>query len=243
MKTHKLKAENIKKVFKKHTALNGVSVEFDSGEIVSLLGPNGAGKTTLFYSICGLVAIDGGNVTLDNEDITDLALHQKAKIGLAYLPQESSVFKDLTVEENIELACEIVYGGDEEAVMKNTDRLLEMLSIEPIRSRPAYALSGGERRRVEIARALAGNPKFILLDEPFAGVDPLAVSEIQKIMQELKENGIGIVITDHNFREALEVSDRAYVIGRGSLLAVGAPHEIYESEVVKRHYLGDKSLA
>ncbi|MDD3468145.1 MAG: LPS export ABC transporter ATP-binding protein, partial [Campylobacterales bacterium] len=190
MKTHKLKAENIKKVFKKHTALNGVSVEFDSGEIVSLLGPNGAGKTTLFYSICGLVAIDGGNVTLDNEDITDLALHQKAKIGLAYLPQESSVFKDLTVEENIELACEIVYGGDEEAVMKNTDRLLEMLSIEPIRSRPAYALSGGERRRVEIARALAGNPKFILLDEPFAGVDPLAVSEIQKIMQELKENGI-----------------------------------------------------
>jgi lipopolysaccharide export system ATP-binding protein len=240
---HTLKAENIKKIFKKHTALNGVSVEFGSGEVVSLLGPNGAGKTTLFYSICGLVGIDDGKVSLDGEDITTLALHQKAKIGLAYLPQESSVFKDLTVEENIELACEIVYGDNEELVMEHTDRLLEMLSIEPIRSRPAYALSGGERRRVEIARSLAGNPKFLLLDEPFAGVDPLAVSEIQKIIQDLKAAGIGIVITDHNFREALEVSDRSYVLGRGALLAEGTPAEIYESEIVKRHYLGDKSLA
>lgn len=240
---HKLKAENIKKHFKKHTALNGVSVEFRSGEVVSLLGPNGAGKTTLFYSICGLVVIDDGKVSLDTEDITALPLHQKAKIGLAYLPQESSVFKDLSVEENIELACEIVYGDDEDLVMQNTDRLLEMLSIEPIRSRPAYALSGGERRRVEIARALAGNPKFLLLDEPFAGVDPLAVSEIQKIIIELKNRDIGIIITDHNFREALEISDRAYVLGRGELLAEGTPSEIYESETVKRNYLGDKSLA
>jgi len=237
---HKLEAKNIKKHFKKHVALSGVSVHFDSGEIVSLLGPNGAGKTTLFYSICGLIDIDGGNVVLDGEDITALALHEKAKIGLAYLPQESSVFKDLTVEENIELACEIVYK-DEELVMKHTDKLLEMLSIEPIRSRPAYALSGGERRRVEIARALAPNPKFLLLDEPFAGVDPLAVSEIQKIIVELKNEGIGIIITDHSFREALEVSDRAYVLGRGALLAEGTPTEILNSEVVKRHYLGDKS--
>lgn len=237
---HKLEAKNIKKHFKKHTALGGVSVHFDSGEIVSLLGPNGAGKTTLFYSICGLIEIDEGSVLLDGKDITTLALHEKAQIGLAYLPQESSVFKDLTVEENIELACEIVYR-DEELVMQHTDKLLEMLSIEPIRSRPAYALSGGERRRVEIARALAPNPKFLLLDEPFAGVDPLAVSEIQKIIVELKNEGIGIIITDHSFREALEVSDRAYVLGRGALLDAGTPQEIMNSEIVKRHYLGDKS--
>jgi lipopolysaccharide export system ATP-binding protein len=239
---HKLEAKNIKKHFKKHIALGGVSVNFSSGEIVSLLGPNGAGKTTLFYAICGLIETDGGVVSLDGEDITALALHQKAQMGLAYLPQESSVFKDLTVEENIELACEIVYG-DENLVMQNTDRLLEMLSIESIRSRPAYALSGGERRRVEIARALAPSPKFLLLDEPFAGVDPLAVSEIQKIIVDLKNAGIGIVITDHNFREALEVSDRAYVLGRGMLLAEGTPSEIYASEIVKLNYLGDKSLA
>jgi len=238
---HKLEAKNIKKHFKKHTALGGVSVHFDSGEIVSLLGPNGAGKTTLFYSICGLIDIDGGSVVLDGKDITALALHEKAKIGLAYLPQESSVFKDLTVEENIELACEIVHGNNEELVMQHTDKLLEMLSIEPIRSRPAYALSGGERRRVEIARALAPSPKFLLLDEPFAGVDPLAVSEIQKIIVELKNEGIGIIITDHSFREALEVSDRAYVLGRGALLAEGTPKEIMSSEIVKQHYLGDKS--
>jgi len=237
---HKLEAKNIKKHFKKHIALGGVNVEFASGEIVSLLGPNGAGKTTLFYSICGLIEIDEGSVLLDGKDITTLALHEKAQIGLAYLPQESSVFKDLTVEENIELACEIVYK-DEELVMQHTDKLLEMLSIEPIRSRPAYALSGGERRRVEIARALAPNPKFLLLDEPFAGVDPLAVSEIQKIIVELKNEGIGIIITDHSFREALEVSDRAYVLGRGALLDAGTPQEIMNSEIVKRHYLGDKS--
>ncbi|HOI83144.1 MAG TPA: LPS export ABC transporter ATP-binding protein, partial [Campylobacterales bacterium] len=234
---HKLEAKNIKKHFKKHTALGGVSVHFDSGEIVSLLGPNGAGKTTLFYSICGLVEVDEGAVILDGKDITELPLHQKARIGLGYLPQESSVFKDLSVEENIELACEVIYKNEDE-IMQNTDRLLEMLSIEPIRTRPAYALSGGERRRVEIARALAANPQFLLLDEPFAGVDPLAVSEIQKIIIELKNNGIGIIITDHNFREALEISDRAYVLGRGMLLAEGTPAEIYESEIVKRHYLG-----
>ncbi len=237
---HKLEAKNIKKHFKKHVALGGVNVHFDSGEIVSLLGPNGAGKTTLFYSICGLIDVDDGVVMLDGNDITPLSLHQKARIGLGYLPQESSVFKDLSVEENIELACEVIYKNEEE-VMQHTDRLLEMLSIEPIRTRPAYALSGGERRRVEIARALAANPQFLLLDEPFAGVDPLAVSEIQKIIIELKNNGIGIIITDHNFREALEISDRAYVLGRGMLLAEGTPAQIYESEIVKRHYLGDKS--
>ncbi|HRF57778.1 MAG TPA: LPS export ABC transporter ATP-binding protein [Campylobacterales bacterium] len=239
---HKLKAVNIKKHFKKHTALGGVSVSFSSGEIVSLLGPNGAGKTTLFYAICGLVDIDEGEISLDGADITSLALHQKARIGIAYLPQESSIFKDLSVEDNIELACELVYD-DEDAIIQHTDRLLEALSIEPIRSRPAYALSGGERRRVEIARALAASPKFLLLDEPFAGVDPLAVSEIQKIMLELKNEGIGIIITDHNFREALEVSDRVYVLGGGTLLAEGAPSEIMSSEIVKKRYLGDKSKA
>jgi len=239
---HKLEAVNIKKHFKKHTALGGVSVSFSSGEIVSLLGPNGAGKTTLFYAICGLVDIDEGKISLDGVDITSLALHQKARIGIAYLPQESSIFKDLSVEDNIELACELIYD-DEDSIIQHTDRLLEALSIEPIRSRPAYALSGGERRRVEIARALAASPKFLLLDEPFAGVDPLAVSEIQKIMLELKNEGIGIIITDHNFREALEVSDRVYVLGGGTLLAEGAPSEIMSSEIVKKRYLGDKSKA
>lgn len=237
---HKLEARNIKKQFKKHIALNGVSANFASGEVVSLLGPNGAGKTTLFYAICGLLDIDEGVVTLDDMDITDMPLHKKARIGLSYLPQESSVFKDLSVEENIELACEIVYS-DEEAILRHTDRLLEALSIEPIRTRPAYALSGGERRRVEIARALASDPKFLLLDEPFAGVDPLAIGEIQKIILSLKEADIGVIITDHNFREALEVSDRAYVLGGGTMLDEGSPEEILSSEVVKRHYLGNKS--
>lgn len=239
---HKLELKHITKKFKKHTALNDVSAVFHSGEVVSLLGPNGAGKTTLFYSICGLVVVDNGSVTLDGMDVTKKSLSEKAKIGFAYLPQESSVFKDLTVEENIEMACEIVCKKEDET-MRRTDKLLEMLSIEPIRSRPAYALSGGERRRVEIARALAVNPKFLLLDEPFAGVDPLAVSEIQKIIEDLKNSGIGVVITDHNFREALEISDRAYVLGGGKLLAEGTPAEIYENELVKKYYLGDKSKA
>lgn len=237
---HKLEAKNIRKNFKKHTALNGVSVEFSSGEIVSLLGPNGAGKTTLFYSICGLATIDGGSVLLDGEDITKLPLHQKAKKGLSYLPQESSVFKDLSVEENISLACEIIYPNDDEAVQKRCDELLEMLSIEPIRTRAASALSGGERRRVEIARSLAAKPKFLLLDEPFAGVDPIAVAKIQRIMLELKDSGIGIIITDHNFREALEASNRVYVLGGGELLAEGTPDEIVKNEIVKQKYLGDK---
>lgn len=237
---HKLEARDIRKNFKKHTALKGVTVEFKSGEIVSLLGPNGAGKTTLFYSICGLSSVDSGRVLLDGEDITRLPLHRKARKGLSYLPQESSVFKDLSVEENIYLACEIIYPDDDEAAQKRCDELLEMLSIEPIRARIASALSGGERRRVEIARSLATKPKFLLLDEPFAGVDPIAVAEIQKIILELKSSGIGIIITDHNFREALETSDRVYVLGDGELLAEGTPQEIVKNEIVKQKYLGDK---
>lgn len=233
----KLTASNIIKFYKKTKILQGVSIEISSSQTVSLLGPNGAGKTTLFYIICGLIKADGGIVALDNHDITSVGLSQKASLGIAYLPQESSIFKDLTVEENIELACEISIK-DEETREKRVEELLELLNIEPIRARSAYMLSGGERRRVEIARSLAANPKFLLLDEPFAGVDPIAVGEISNIIDSLKENGIGIFITDHNFREALAVSDKAFVLHDGKVLAHGTPDQIYANKNVQKYYLG-----
>jgi lipopolysaccharide export system ATP-binding protein len=233
----KLIASDIVKFYKKTKVLQGVSLEICSGESVSLLGPNGAGKTTLFYIICGLIVCDSGKVFIDDEDITTIGLSKKSAKGIAYLPQESSIFKDLTVEENIEIACEISIK-DERTREARVEELLELLNIEPIRGRDAFMLSGGERRRVEIARSLAGNPKFLLLDEPFAGVDPIAVGEISKIIKDLKSKGIGIFITDHNFREALGVSDRAYVLHDGKVLSNGTPEEIYADASVQRYYLG-----
>ncbi|MEY4503894.1 MAG: hypothetical protein RL154_186 [Pseudomonadota bacterium] len=236
---HVLEAKNIVKAYKKQQVLHDVSAIVRSGESVCLLGPNGAGKTTLFYAICGLSKPNGGKILLDGIDITNLTLSQKATLGLAYLPQESSVFRDLSVEDNIKLACEIVYKDDINAIQIRIEELLAAFSIEHIRSRAAYQLSGGERRRVEIARSLALKPKFLLLDEPFAGVDPLAVADIQQIVKDLCKSGIGVLITDHSFREALAICERAYVLNEGTMLAHGTPKEIYANENVKRFYLGE----
>lgn len=238
---HTLEARHIVKAYKKHQVLHDVSAIVNSGEAVCLLGPNGAGKTTLFYAICGLSMPNSGEILLDNEDITDLPLSKKATLGLAYLPQESSVFRELSVEDNIKLACEIVYKDDIDAIQNRIDELLAAFNIEHIRDRMAFQLSGGERRRVEIARGLALKPKFLLLDEPFAGVDPLAVADIQQIVRDLCKSGIGVLITDHSFREALAICERAYVLNEGTMLAHGTPDEIYADENVKRFYLGENA--
>jgi lipopolysaccharide export system ATP-binding protein len=235
---HKLKAEHLSKIIKKHKIIHDFSLEVSSGEVVGLLGPNGAGKTTTFYMICGLIAPSSGQVFLDDKDISKFSLHKRAQMGIGYLPQESSIFKELTVEENLLLAIEII-TDDKKEQMQKVERLLDILNIEPIRDRLGISLSGGERRRCEIARSLAIEPKFILLDEPFAGVDPLAVKDIQKIVQELKELGIGILITDHNVRETLSICDRAYVIKSGELLDQGTSEEIFNSQLVKKYYLGE----
>jgi lipopolysaccharide export system ATP-binding protein len=234
---HKLKVQHLEKIIKKTKIINDISLEVKSGEIVGLLGPNGAGKTTTFYMICGLIEATNGKIYLDNQDISLLPLHKRAKMGIGYLPQESSIFKDLSVEENIALACEVIYKTKEE-VDKRVDELLELLNIEPIRRRKAQNLSGGERRRCEIARALSLKPKFLLLDEPFAGVDPIAVADIQNIIKELASLKIGILIKDHNVRETLSICDKAYVIKDGSLLASGSANEIFENKLVRTYYLG-----
>lgn len=235
---HKLKAENLAKVIKKTPIIHNISLEVKSGEVVGLLGPNGAGKTTTFYMICGLIQASGGNIYIDNQNISKMPLHKRAKLGIGYLPQESSIFKDLSVEENIFLAAEIAYKEQKEQKEK-VEELLELLNIEPIRQRKGLSLSGGERRRCEIARSLVITPKFLLLDEPFAGVDPIAVSDIQNIVSELKNLCIGVLITDHNVRETLAICDRAYVIKDGSLLASGNAQEVANNKDVKTHYLGD----
>ncbi len=235
---HKLKVEKIEKIIKKTKIVNEISLEVNSREVVGLLGPNGAGKTTIFYMICGLIEANSGKIYLDNKDISYLPLHKRAKEGIGYLPQESSIFKDLSVEENIMLACEVIYKTKEE-VEKRTEELLNLLNIEPIRRRKAQNLSGGERRRCEIARALSLKPKFLLLDEPFAGVDPIAISDIQDIIKELAKLKIGILITDHNVRETLSICDKAYVIKDGSLLASGNSEEIFNNKLVKTYYLGN----
>lgn len=234
---HKLKVQHLEKIIKKTKIIDDISLEVKSGEIVGLLGPNGAGKTTTFYMICGLIEATNGKIYLDNQDISLLPLHKRAKMGIGYLPQESSIFKDLSVEENIALACEVIYKTKEE-VDKRVDELLELLNIEPIRRRKAQNLSGGERRRCEIARALSLKPKFLLLDEPFAGVDPIAVADIQNIIKELASLKIGILITDHNVRETLSICDKAYVIKDGALLASGSANEIFENKLVRTYYLG-----
>lgn len=234
---HKLEIKNLKKIIKKTTIINDISLNIKSGEVVGLLGPNGAGKTTTFYMICGLILASSGQILLDDKDISNTPLHKRARLGIGYLPQESSIFKDLSVEENLFLAAEIFYKNKDE-VKKRTDEMLNLLNIEPIRDRNGVSLSGGERRRCEIARSLIIKPKFLLLDEPFAGVDPIAVVDIQNIIKDLKKFNIGILITDHNVRETLTICDRAYVIKDGNLLASGTSKEIANNSSVKTHYLG-----
>jgi len=235
---HTLKVQELQKVIKKTEIIKGVLLSVQSGEVVGLLGPNGAGKTTMFYMICGLIPPSAGAVYFDNQDVTQIPLHVRAKLGIGYLPQESSIFKDLSVEENIMLAAEIVYPNKEDA-MNRVEELLNLLNIEPIRKRNGVSLSGGERRRCEIARSLVLQPKFLLLDEPFAGVDPIAVSDIQSIVQELAKLDIGVLITDHNVRETLAICDRAYVLKDGALLASGSSSEVAENKLVKTYYLGE----
>jgi lipopolysaccharide export system ATP-binding protein len=220
-----------------------VSIEVKSGEVVGLLGPNGAGKTTSFYMIVGLVPLDGGAITLNEKKISHLPIHQRARMGLSYLPQEASVFRKLSVAENIQAVLELQeYEGKsltKKQIQARLDELLGELQIAHLRNNPALSLSGGERRRVEIARALASHPKFILLDEPFAGVDPIAVGEIQRIVRFLRDRQIGVLITDHNVRETLGICDHAYIISEGSVLAAGKPDEIIQNDAVRRVYLGE----
>lgn len=235
---HKLEVKEITKTIKKTQILHGISLEVKSGEIVGLLGPNGAGKTTTFYTVCGLVKPTSGAVFFDDKDITSLPLHKRALSGIGYLPQESSIFKELSVEDNLMLAAQIV-TKDKVEQHKRVEELLELFNIEPIRQRLGISLSGGERRRTEIARALVSQPKFLLLDEPFAGVDPIAVKDIQEIIHQLTKIDIGVLITDHNVRETLEICDRAYVMKSGSLLASGTSNEIKNDPKVREHYLGE----
>lgn len=233
-----LRTTSLKKRYRSRTVVQDVSLSVNSGEIVGLLGPNGAGKTTSFYMIVGLVAADGGDIFIDDKVITHYPIHRRARLGLSYLPQEASIFRRLTVTENIQAVLELQGYGKVE-LQARLSALLEDLHITHIRDNPAISLSGGERRRVEIARALASNPRFILLDEPFAGVDPIAVLDIQKIVRFLKERGIGVLITDHNVRETLGICDRAYIINAGSVMAEGKPDEIVYNESVRKVYLGE----
>lgn len=240
----RLVATQLMKAYHGRRVVRDVSIEVASGQVVGLLGPNGAGKTTCFYMIVGLVPCDGGSITLDDRPIGRLPIHRRARLGLAYLPQEASVFRKLTVEENITAVLELQQDAagaplEKAEIKRRLDRLIEELQIGHIRSNTALSLSGGERRRVEIARALANSPRFVLLDEPFAGVDPIAVLEIQRIVRFLKERGIGVLITDHNVRETLGICDRAYIIRDGTVLAFGRPDEVVENDDVRRYYLGE----
>ena len=231
-------AAHLKKRYRNRQVLRDVSVEVNAGEVVGLLGPNGAGKTTCFYMVVGLVACDGGDIHFNDTKLTHLPIHRRAQLGVSYLPQEASVFRKLTVSENIKAVLELqnLPAGE---IENRLERLLEELHIAHIRNSPAASLSGGERRRVEIARALATEPRFILLDEPFAGVDPIAVLDIQKIIRFLKERNIGVLITDHNVRETLGICDHAYIINEGGVLASGRPDEIIYNESVRKVYLGE----
>ncbi len=235
---HKLEVRGLKKTIKGTPIIKGISLELYNGEIVGLLGPNGAGKTTTFYMICGLISASGGDILLNESSIAKVPLHKRAKLGIGYLPQESSIFKELSVEENLMLAAEITYKNKAEASRK-VDEMLNLLNIEPIRLRRGVSLSGGERRRCEIARSLMITPKFLLLDEPFAGVDPIAVNDIQSIVRDLSDLGIGVLITDHNVRETLAICDRAYVIKDGELFAGGTAKEIANDPNVRKFYLGE----
>jgi len=236
---HTLEGKNLVKSYKSTQILHGVDVAVRSSQVVGLLGPNGAGKTTTFYIICGLVESSGGQVLFDGEDVSGLSLHRRARQGIGYLPQESSIFKDLSVEDNLYLAAEIAFPKDTKRQRQKVEELLEQFNIEQIRRRKGINLSGGERRRAEIARALVPEPKFILLDEPFAGVDPIAVMDIQKIIRYLSGNGIGVLITDHNVRETLSICDYAYVLKDGAILAKGDTQQIAQDPKVRANYLGE----
>ena len=234
-----LRAENLGKSFRKRPVLRGLSLSVQRGEAVGLLGPNGAGKTTCFYLMTGLMAADYGRVYLDGHDITGLPMYRRARLGLGYLPQEASIFRGLTVENNIRAVLEVsVPARDERELV--LDELLAEFSITHLRRTPSLALSGGERRRVEIARALASKPRFMLLDEPLSGIDPIAVAEIRDLVAHLKDRGIGVLLTDHNVREALDIVDRACIINEGAMLMEGAPADIVSHDEVRRVYLGDR---
>lgn len=234
----KLSAKNLKKIYQSRTVVTDVSFSVNSGEVVGLLGPNGAGKTTCFYMVVGLVPLNGGEILLDEHNLSQLPIHQRARLGLSYLPQEASIFRRLSVEENVLAVLELQHFKKDE-IQQHLDGLLHDLHISHLRDSLGMSLSGGERRRTEIARALASQPRFILLDEPFAGVDPIAVMDIQKVIVFLKSRGIGVLITDHNVRETLGICDRAYIISEGTVLASGAPAEIINDERVREVYLGE----
>lgn len=233
----RLCVSGLKKSFKQRQVVNNVALEVNSGEVIGLLGPNGAGKTTSFYMIVGLIAADGGSITLDGQEISHRPIYERARLGLGYLPQEASIFRKMTVAQNINAILEISYARQKRA--EQLEMLLADLHIEHLRNNKALSLSGGERRRVEIARVLARNPRFILLDEPFAGVDPIALIDIQNLIAFLKQRGIGTLITDHNVRETLRICDRAYIINQGSVLAAGVPAELVNNEEVRAVYLGE----
>ncbi|MEO1029555.1 MAG: LPS export ABC transporter ATP-binding protein [Pseudomonadota bacterium] len=230
------------KSFGKRQVVRDVSINLNRGEVVGLLGPNGAGKTTCFYMIMGLIAADSGKIMIDGEDVTDLPMYQRARLGLGYLPQDQSIFRGMTVEENIAAIVELV-EKDRSARKAQVDALLGELKVDHIRTSSATALSGGERRRVEIARALASRPSFMLLDEPFTGIDPLAISDISDLVRYLKQRGLGVLITDHQVRETLQIVDRAFVMYAGEMLFSGAPEDVLGNEDVRRVYLGEKFAA
>ncbi len=234
----RLAVESVVKSFKKRPIVRGVSLSLTRGETVGLLGPNGAGKTTVFYMITGLIPADEGRILIDGEDVTRLPMYRRARLGIGYLPQEASIFRGLTVEQNIRAVLELV-EPDKKKREAHLEALLEEFKITRVRKSPSIALSGGERRRVEIARALATRPSFMLLDEPFAGIDPIAIGDIRDLVRHLTDRGIGVLITDHNVRETLDLVDRAYIIYDGQLLTEGTPDEIIANEDVRRVYLGD----
>lgn len=234
-----LVVSNISKRFQKRPVVRDVSLQLDRGEAVGLLGPNGAGKTTCFYIVTGLIAADSGTIHIDGHNVTDLPMYRRARMGIGYLPQEASIFRGLSVENNIRAALEVVESR-RDVREQQLDDLLAEFSITHLRRAPALALSGGERRRVEIARALASHPSFILLDEPLAGIDPIAVAEIRDLVAHLKDRGVGVLITDHNVRETLDLIDRAYILHEGRVLMDGAPEDIVAHEDVRRVYLGDR---
>lgn len=234
-----LYAKSLAKSYKGRKVVESVSLQVEQGAVVGLLGPNGAGKTTSFYMIVGLVPSDAGKILLDDKDLTSVAMHNRAKMGIGYLPQEASIFRKLTVQDNIMAILQLRTELSDDEREEKLEQLLKEFHIEHIRRSLGMSLSGGERRRVEIARALANDPKFILLDEPFAGVDPISVIEIKSIIQQLKERGLGVLITDHNVRETLDVCEHAYIVDAGNIIAEGTPEEILTNKLVRKRYLGE----
>ena len=230
--------ENLRKSYRKKVVIRNFSMHLNRGEVVALLGPNGSGKTTTFYSVAGLVTPEGGKVVVDGHDVTTLPMYRRAQLGIGYLPQEMSIFRGLSVQDNISAILDITISSRKER-RERLEKLLGEFSIEHLRRAPALALSGGERRRVEIARCLAADPKYLLLDEPFAGVDPISVGDIRNLVSDLKKRGIGVLITDHNVRETLEIVDRAYILHNGKVLMSGTPNDVVENENVRRVYLGE----